>query len=72
MNRALKDLENRNRAELDVELQRIAREQSVGRFNFDEAIKDSKGLVTDKELEDFLEWREEVRRIESEAQEWQS
>ena len=63
------NLKKRSRAELDAEIERMAREQGVERFNFKEAFGEGKDVVTDDEIEDLLTMRREARRIEREARE---
>lgn len=77
MNPLQKEPGKRSRAEIDAEIERIAREQGVAPFDFDEAINDLSEPWTE---EDELAYKEfmEQRRIEREAdrerqeREWQS
>lgn len=64
----------RSRAELDAEIRRMADEQGVKPFDFDEVFGMGRDAISDEELEDFLEYRRQVRRADREAQEkqWQS
>ena len=74
MNPLQKEPDKRSRAEIDAEIERLAREQGVELFDFDEAFGSGADAVTDEELEEFLEWRRQVRQADREAQEklWQS
>lgn len=77
MNPLQKEPGKRSRAEIDAEIERIAREQGVEPFDFDEAINDLSEPWTE---EDELAYKEfmEQRHIEREAdrarqeREWQS
>ena len=68
------NLKKRSRAELDAEIERMALEQGVKPFDFDESFGMGKDFVTDEDLEDFLEYRRQVRQADREAQEkqWRS
>ncbi|HEX9929139.1 MAG TPA: hypothetical protein VGB02_11440 [Pyrinomonadaceae bacterium] len=77
MNPLQKEPGKRSRAEIDAEIERLAREQGVEPFDFDAAINDLSEPWTE---EDELAYKEfmEQRRIEREAdrarqeREWQS
>jgi hypothetical protein len=77
MSQTLKNLPQKNQAELLAELERIAREQGVGPYNFNEAIHDLTDEWTNEDeesFEEFLEWRQKERDADRKAQEkgWQS
>ena len=60
-----------------AEIEQMAREQGVMRFNFDEAIKDRRDEWTEKDekdFEEFMKQRRKIRQAELEAQkkQWQS
>lgn len=71
MNPLQKEPNKRSRAEIDAEIERIAREQGVKPFDPDEFFEDPE--ITEQELEDFLEMRRQMRKADCDAQEksWQ-
>jgi|GEM_PF-5515751 len=77
MNPLQKEPGKRSRAEIDAEIERIAREQGVKPFDFDEAINDlSEPWTEEDELayKEFMEQRHIEREADRERQEreWQS
>lgn len=63
MSQTLKKIPDRSHAELE----RMAREQGVKPYDPNEVFEDPG--ITDTELEEFLEWRRQVREADRESQE---
>ena len=77
MSQISKNISQKKQVELDSKLERIAREQGVSIFNFNEAINDLTDKWTDEDernFEHFMTGRWHERQAEREAQkkEWQS
>lgn len=64
---SIKKFAKKTRTELDVEIERIAREQGVKPYDPNEPFDDPG--ISDEELEEFLEWRRQVRKAGAEANE---
>lgn len=77
MNPLQKEPGKRSRAEIDAEIEQIAREQGVKPYDPEE---DKNDTVTDwteedeKEYKEFMRWRQVIRQADREAQNklWQS
>lgn len=77
MNPLQKQPNQRTQEEIEAEIERLAREQGVERFNFKEAINDLSEEWTDEDeraFEEFMTQRQKEREAEREAQkkEWLS
>lgn len=77
MNPLQKQPYKRSRAEIDAEIERIAREQGVKPYDPEENLNDTATDWTDedeKDFEEFMQWRRAIRQADREAQNrlWQS
>ena len=59
-------LKNKKKAKPVIDVEAIARSQGVKPFNINEPFDDPG--ITDEELEEFLNWRREIRKADVEAQ----